>query len=130
MYSNYYCNLPKVCHTRTGNPATHTQDPIRPKMNVQQNDGQITLEFSLAGVLKEDVKMTIKEDVLSLEAQRKPSQGESNYEYQEFGPVEFKTNIQLPKDVNADSIEAQFQNGILKISMNKIVKPNIQVDIK
>ena len=74
--------------------------------------------------------MNIKDGVLSLEAQRKINQEAKNSEYREFGPVDFKTSIRLPEDIVEDSIQAQFQNGILKISIQKAKKSNIQIEIK
>lgn len=130
MYSNYYCTLPKDCRPRTGNTATPLKQSFRPKMNVQKEENQITLEFSLPGVLKEDVKMNVTENLLILEAIRKGNVEEKNYQYREFGPAEFKTSIQLPEDVDAESIKAQFQNGILRIEMKRVIKPTIQVEIK
>ena len=130
MYSNYYFALPKTCRTNSRNASSNLQRSFRPKMNVRQNEKQIILEFSLVGVFKEDIKLSIKDHVLSLEATRKGNQLEKDYQYREFGPIEFKTSLQLSVDVNEDSIQAQFQNGVLKVSMNKATKSNIQVEIK
>ena len=130
LYSNYYCTLPKIGRTQTGNTATQLKQSYRPKMNVQKDDAQITLEFSLAGIQKEDVKMNLKDQLFNLEAIRKVNPDEKNYQHREFGPVEYKTSIQLPEDVDAESIKAKYQNGILRISMNRIKKPTIQVEIK
>ena len=47
MYSNYYFASPKICRTK---PANQTQHSFRPKMNVQEKENQITIEFALAGV--------------------------------------------------------------------------------
>lgn len=130
MYSNYYLDYPKICHPKTRTVSNRLNHSFRPKMNVLQNDVQITLEFSLAGVLKEDVKTSLEDRILSIEAQRKLNQDEKQFQYREFGPVLFKTKVQLPEDVIVDSIQAQFQHGILKISMKKSNKPNFQIEIK
>ena len=78
----------------------------------------------------EDINLSIKEGTLTLDAQRKPSSEEKNYSYREFGSVSFKSIVRLPEDIDADNVHAQFQNGVLQIRMNKIVKPGIQVEIK
>jgi len=130
MYSNYYFTLPKVCHPKAKSMASQLQHSYRPKMNVQQNDEQIILEFALSGVLKEDVKMSIKDQMLILEANRKSVYEEKNYHYREFDAINFKSSIQIPEDVATDSVQAQFQNGVLRISLKKVKKPIIQVEIK
>lgn len=129
MYSNYYFALPKVCQPKSRIMTTNVQKTFRPEMNVQQNDEQIIVEFSLPGVLKEDVKMNLKDQVLSLEAHRKTTHEEKNYLFREFGSLTFKTRLQIPEDVVLDSVHAQFQNGVLKISMKKFKKPVIQVEV-
>lgn len=129
MYSNYYFALPKVCQPKSRIMATNVQKTFLPEMNVQQHDEQIIVEFSLPGILKEDVKMNLKDQVLTLEAHRKAAHEEKNYLFREFGPVTFKTRLQIPEDVVLDSVHAQFQNGVLKISMKKFKKPVIQVEV-
>jgi HSP20 family protein len=130
MYSNYYFTLPKVCQPKERSMANNTEKTYRPKMNVQQNDEQITVELSLPGVLKEDVKMNLNDLVLTLEAQRKSAHEQKNYLFREFGSVNLKTKLQIPEDVILDSIHAQFENGVLRISMKKSNKPVIQVEVK
>lgn len=99
-------------------------------MNVQQSDQQIILEFSLVGILKEDVRISIKDRVLSLEARRKETLNEKNYQYREFGPVDLKTKVQLPEDIDQDSVQAEFLNGVLKISIQKVKKTSTQIEVK
>lgn len=130
MYSNYYFAAPKVCRTNSKSAGTPVQKSYRPKMNVLHKEDQIILEFSIPGVMKEDVKMSFSEQILTLEAIRKVSQDEKNYKYREFGPVDFKTNVRFADDIDEDKVEAEFQNGILKVVLNKIKKQNIQVEIK
>ncbi len=130
MTSNFYFALPNVCQPKLKSMASQIQQSYRPKMNVQQNVEQIILEFSLPGVFKEDVKMSIKDRVLFLEADRKSAYDEKNYHYREFNAVHFKSRIQLPEDVVTDSVLAQFQNGVLRITIKKEKKPIIQVEIK
>jgi HSP20 family protein len=131
LYTNHYFELPKVCHPKSGTMAQLKEQTFRPKMNVQQTDEQIIIEFALAGVSKEEVRMNIENRILNFEANRKSTEIEKGeYEYREFGPVTFKTKIQLPDDVVEDSIQAQFNNGVLIVSIKKEKKQNIQIEIK
>ena len=131
MYSNYYFAFPKVCFPKSRcMPTDGLPSWDRPKMNVLQHDDQITLEFAMSGVLKEDVKMSIADRILSIEAHRKEFQDNKNYQHREFGPLKFKSNVRLPERVDLESIHAQFLNGVLKITMNRIKKESIPVDIK
>lgn len=127
--SNYYFAPLKACHTKLDNRASHLPHTFRPKMNVQTKEDQITLEFSLAGVLKEDLKVSIKDSMLSFEASRKEHANQMDYRHREFGPVTFKADIRLPQDVSNETIHAQFLNGILRISMRLLKKQSIQVEI-
>ncbi len=132
MYSNYYFNSPKTCCA----PKTQTQSSVqtnrtfRPRMNVIQNEQEIKLEFAMAGVSKEDIRLNVDDQVLTLEAQRKQAAEQTMYLQKEWGPVLYKTRIRLPENANAELLKAEFKNGILKLNIGLQTKPSIQIEIK
>lgn len=129
MYSNFYFTMPKACRTKVPNMATDLNRSFRPKMNVKQTEDLISLEFSLVGVLKEDLQLTIKDRVLSLKASRKQDP-DKRYLHREFGPVEFSTQVALPEDIVMDSLQAQLHNGVLNVLINREKKANLKIEVK
>ncbi len=129
MYSNFYFKTPKACRTKAPHMATDLNRSFRPKMNVKQTEELISLEFSLVGVLKDDMQLTIKDRILSLKASRKQDQ-DKRYQYREFGPVEFKTQVELPEDIVMESLQAKLLNGVLSVLIARAKKAKLEIEIK
>jgi HSP20 family protein len=90
-------------------------------MNVIERNGQYIIQVALPGVKPEDVDVTTNQTTLTIKAHRddllpavdsKESQG---HLLVEFGAGDFERKVTLPKDFDADHIEAGFDRGILTI---------------
>lgn len=90
-------------------------------MNVVERNGQYIVQVALPGVKPENVDVTTHQATLTLKARRedllpvvddKEAQG---HLLVEFGAGEFERKVTLPKDIDADHIEASFERGILTI---------------
>ncbi len=130
MYSNYYFATPKTCCVPKQEANPSKDKTFRPRLNIRHTENDIVLEFAMAGVHKEDIKLKIQDQVLILEAARRMNAEPSSYHHQEFGAVSYKSRIQLPDNVSDESMQANFQNGILKLVIGLKKKANIQVEVK
>lgn len=130
IYSNYYFALPKLCYPKKVKHQTDIKRSFRPRMNVLTDENQVVLEFSLAGVRKEDLKLQVDNRMLILEAERKAQHEEKNHKHTEFGSVVFKTRIQLHEDLLVESLKAEFTNGVLQIRIAKNHKQKTTIEIK
>lgn len=78
----------------------------------------------LPGIEKEDIKIELKGDYLTIEAEKKDEKEEENKRYyrRERSYGKFSRAVLIPEDAEKDigKIEAEFKNGVLKIKMNKI----------
>jgi hypothetical protein len=72
------------------------------------------------GLAKEDFNIKVEKDTLSISAKKEtaPVEGE-NVKVREFAYTSFARNFTLPKTVNAEAIEARYENGILFLSIPK-----------
>lgn len=77
-----------------------------PLVDVQETDKQITVIAEIPGVSKEDVDLEVTNDTLTI----KVDNPERKY-YKE---------VQLPAEVDEDSGDAKFNNGVLSITLNKL----------
>jgi HSP20 family molecular chaperone IbpA len=118
MYSNYYFATPKTCCVPKQEANPSKDKTFRPRLNIRHTENDIVLEFAMAGVHKEDIKLKIQDQVLILEAARRMNAEPSSYHHQEFGAVSYET------------MQANFQNGILKLVIGLKKKANIQVEVK
>ncbi|OHA49039.1 MAG: hypothetical protein A2806_01705 [Candidatus Terrybacteria bacterium RIFCSPHIGHO2_01_FULL_48_17] len=93
-------------------------------VDVYQDDSNIFIRSTVAGVQPEDLDITITNDMVTVRGKRtlqetiKPEQ----YIYQEcyWGP--FSRSIILPTDVSADKADASLHNGILTLRLPKAEK--------
>lgn len=103
-----------------------------PACDVEEKEGHYLMTIDLPGVSKEDVKIEINKNQLSISGQRKEERKEekNGHHYVERYQGNFVRSFTLPTSVDAEKIEATYQNGVLSIALPKseAVKPKrIQV---
>lgn len=103
----------------------------KPSVNVIEQDNGFYLELVSPGLAKEDFKIELKDKQLTISAEKK--QEAENKESgkiwrREFSFHSFKRNFFLPDTVEADAIEASYEQGILKIYIPKKaeLKPTVK----
>lgn len=132
MYSNYYFPFPKTFRAKTNCAVDYkpsTDQSIRPKMNAYQHDEQLFLEFSMPGVKKEDASIQLEQKLLHLNAKRIQKSEDVKSLHQEFADVTYKRSIQLPEDIDTESLKARFENGVLYVQMNRIKKVTHNISV-
>jgi len=92
-----------------------------PAVDVYEEGNNVIVEASLAGIKPEDVAINIHEDVLTIDGQREATSevDEKNYYRKEVRSGSFHRSVMLPSSVDADKANADFSNGLLKISLPK-----------
>ena len=88
----------------------------------EQNDGFI-IELAISGYNKENVSIQLENQTLTISGDKKVDNG-IVYQRREINTGGFSRTFELPKEIIAESIVAEFDNGILKISIPK--SPKIQ----
>jgi HSP20 family protein len=98
--------------------------PKLPATNVKETDTAFHLELAIPGFKKEDIKVNVEEDILSVSAEIKTEKNEKNEKFarREFSYSSFNRQFQLPSNINKDNIEAKYENGILNLTINKLDK--------
>ena len=98
-----------------------------PAVNVSENENEYDVELVVPGFKKEDIKIKVDDDLLTVSAESKTeSKEESKKEYtrREYSFSAFTRSFHLPDNAKDDSIDAHFEDGVLKI---KIPKSQTQV---
>jgi len=105
-----------------------------PATNVFETENEFKIELSLPGFVKEDVQLISKDNLLTIKVEKEENDKKQDYKYErrEFGSYNFEKQYRLPKTVDAESIAAKFENGILNIVLPKKEesKPKAAVEIK
>jgi len=104
-----------------------------PNVDIEENENEYQVHAELPGVKKGDVKITLKDNILSIEGEKKSAKKSKtdNYHFNERIFGKFKRSFELPPTVNQESIDAEFKDGILQISIpkSKEAKPE-QIEVK
>ncbi len=100
---------------------------FQPSVNVSENDQAFLLELVAPGFEKSEFSLRVENEQLIVEGKRESTteQTEKKYNRREFQVSSFQRMFKLPKTVNQDSVQAVYENGVLKITLEKIaeVKP-------
>lgn len=100
-----------------------TRSTYSPKVDVVETENAYEVSVSLPGFKKEDIKVEIDENKLTISGERKWEKKEED-KNKKFHLVEseygsFTRAFTLPNQVNAGGIEAKFQDGILQLNIPK-----------
>jgi HSP20 family protein len=91
----------------------------RPVVDIRENDGQLQVHADLPGVKESDVKVSVENDVLILQGERKREEerDEEGWHRSERSYGSFYRAIPLPQGAETDKANARFNNGVLEITM-------------
>lgn len=99
-------------------------DCFTPPTNVIETDKFYSVQISMPGYNKDELKLTVEDDVLSVNA--KPSikiDCVRQVHREEFSKNSFHCNLLLPENIHEDKIDAEYNNGILCILIPKTKRP-------
>lgn len=94
-----------------------------PAVNVLESENDFKIELAAPGLKKEDFKVNVHENVLTISAEQKTESEENKdngkYTRKEFNYSSFKRSFTLPKTVDGDKIVASYNEGVLGLSLPK-----------
>lgn len=95
-----------------------------PRVDVLEKDNAYHFHVIVPGVKKEELKLKIEDGVLRISGERKSleeSEGTTIHRIEStFGS--FERAFRLPKDANNEELTAQYQDGVLTITVQKLEK--------
>jgi HSP20 family protein len=112
-------------------PIAAVQNINYPKVDMQEKDDKYILNFELAGMSKDDIKLSLDNNLLLLSGEKKVSKNDQDKRYikHEIFVGKFQRVIQLPDNINIDKIQSKFKNGILEVTIpkNKVKTSKVKV---
>jgi HSP20 family protein len=98
-----------------------------PAIDMYQTDDEVVIRAALPGFKADEVQINVTGDVLTLrgETKQQEEQKERAWHIREHRWGSFERSVSLPTEVTADRAVADFENGILTITLPKAeeVKP-------
>ena len=106
-----------------------------PRVNIQEGKDDVRLVFELPGMEKDDIKITVADNVLTVSGRRefKAEENEGDFVRCEIRTGSFNRSFTLPDTVDTEKISADYKAGLLTVAMAKReeVKPKqIEVSVK
>ncbi|MFN3876402.1 MAG: Hsp20/alpha crystallin family protein [Flavobacteriales bacterium] len=92
-----------------------------PAVNIVERDGEFELRLSAPGFGKEDLKLNVEDDTLTISAEKKTQDLKENERYtrREFVHGSFTRSFRLPQLVSPEAISAEYVNGVLHVRIPK-----------
>jgi HSP20 family protein len=106
-----------------------------PPVDMIENDDNFVVSVELPGLKKEDIKMTMQNNVLTLSGSKKHEfeSREDTVHRVERSYGSFCRSINLPSSVDSSAIKASYDSGVLKVTLPKVeeAKPKeINIEVK
>jgi HSP20 family protein len=105
-------------------------------VNVSEDEKGYEIEVAAPGFKKEDIKINVEDDVLTISAEARQESKDNNngrqYSRHEYSYSAFSRSFTLPDDAKDDAITAHYENGILQLTIPKSkqqVKATKQIQI-
>jgi len=99
-----------------------------PAVNIAETENEFHIEMAAPGLKKEDFKISLDKNVLSVSAEKKAENFDEGKKYskKEYSYNSFVRSFTLPETVDHSKIEAEYTDGILKLSIAKKEDAKIQ----
>ena len=93
-----------------------------PSVNIKQNANEFTVEVAAPGFEKGDFKLEVDHDLLTISSEKKvenETKDGEQFTKREFSYQSFSRSFTLPNTADGERIEANYDNGILRITIPK-----------
>lgn len=100
-------------------------------LDVHETADAYTVETDLPGVNPENINVTLHENMLTISAETKREERSDNNIISERRYGSFQRSVRLPNLVDADKVEAHYENGVLRLTLPKseTAKPR-QIEVR
>ncbi len=104
-----------------------------PRVDIKETNDEITISAELPGIDRKDIKVEVKDNVLSISGEKKAEsedEGEGYYR-RESNYGKFYRAFRIPEGIDVEKSQSKFKDGVLIISLTKPeeVKPKA-IEIK
>ncbi len=108
-----------------------------PSVNIEDLETEFRIDFAVPGMKRDDFTIEIENNQLTISTKSNSETEErienGNFTRREFNFSAFKRVFTLPKSINIDEINANYENGLLKVSLPKkeeaLPKPKRLIEI-
>ena len=116
-------------------PAVRKETNWTPRTNVKENEAGFVITAELPGMDKKAISIEVQDGALAIRGEKsfEKEKKEESYHIIERSQGKFERVFRLPEHVNLEKIEAEYNDGVLKISIPKTeaAKPKeVKINVK
>lgn len=95
-----------------------------PVVDISEDDKEYAIKAELPDVKKEDIKLNVHDDVLTITGERKYEKEEKGKKYHrvERAYGSFMRSFTLPEDADGTKVTAEYKDGLLNVRLPKSEK--------
>lgn len=95
---------------------------FRPSVDIYEDEDGVHIRADVAGVKKEDIKLEIDKNVLTLRGERRLDQVDKKKGYHrvERSYGSFARSFSLGQDVNTEDVQANYEDGVLTVLLPRV----------
>ena len=99
-----------------------------PAVNIAETENEFNIELAVPGLKKEDFKINLDKNVLSVSAEKKTENVDEGKKYskREYSYNSFVRSFTLPETADYAKIDAEYTDGVLKLNVAKKEEAKIQ----
>ncbi|CAN5868540.1 hypothetical protein BH11VER1_BH11VER1_37070 [soil metagenome] len=115
-----------TCQTSTCSPAS--EKVLKPRFEVQSNPQAYEVKVELPGVSKDNLTISLDENLLSIRAQRKSAKAEGwQTLYSELSHFNYALELKVNVPVNESALTAKLEDGVLTLTLpiKEAAKPRV-----
>jgi HSP20 family protein len=125
LFARYNPFFGRLAAARQGGADEGDAQAWTPVANISETEGAYLIKAELPEVSKEDVKVTVNENVITISGERRK---EAEHQDEKVHRVEsvygnFARSFRLPEDADVAAIQAESRNGVLKVRVPKTPAP-------
>lgn len=100
-------------------------------VDIREEDGDIVISADLPGINKEDISLKADDEGLEITAEGSAEVKEENEKYirRERSERRFRRKVQWPVQVDPETVEASYKDGVLEVRAEKDEKEGQDIEI-
>lgn len=104
-----------------------------PAVDMSENEKEILVNFEIPGMDGKDLDISLNGRVLTIKGERKQEkeEKEKHYHFIERRYGSFSRSLELPSDVDADRVKADYKDGVLVLNLPKTKEESVKrIEVK